>query len=59
MLTRNELLDRLISALHEKQVQLYKDWFKRDTLTRWNDSYEYEDANQLLEEIIELESQYD
>ena len=59
MLTRNELLDKLISALSYQQDQLYINWCERDTLSSWKQSYEGKMYDSLEKEIEELEKQYD
>lgn len=59
MLTRNELLDRLIDLLEDKQVDLYREWYSRDTLTSWENSYEHIDYQRISGKIMELVTQYD
>ena len=46
MLTRNELLDRLIDLLEDKQEDLYREWYSR-TLTSWENSYEHRDYQRI------------
>ena len=59
MFTRNELLDKLISALSYQQDQLHDKWGERDTLLSWSQSYEGKMYDSLEKEIEELEKQYD
>ena len=59
MLTRNELLDKLITALSWQQEELYDDWYDRATGKPWEESYHYLMSDNLEKEIIELEKQYD
>ena len=59
MLTRNELLDKLISALSYQQDQLYINWCERDTKLSWKQSYEGKMYDSLEKEIEKLEKQYD
>ena len=59
MLTRNELLDKLISALSYQQDQLVDNWRERCTLLLWSQSYEGKMYDSLEKEIEKLEKQYD
>ena len=59
MLTRNELLDKLISALSYQQDQLCDNWGERDSLLLWSQSYEGKMYDSLEKEIEKLEKQYD
>lgn len=59
MFTRNELLDKLISALKYQQEGLCDNWVERDTLLSWGQSYEGKMYNVLEKEIEKLEEQYD
>ena len=59
MLTRNELLDRLISALQDESHRLYLDWIHEETDLSFHESNEYIPWLSILKQIIELEEQYD
>ena len=59
MFTRNELLDKLISALKYQQEGLCDNWGERCTILLWSQSYEGKMYDRLEKEIEELEKQYD
>lgn len=57
--TRNELLDRLIDSLENNKLDIYYSWANRPTLTSWENSFEYNQYEQLDKEIEGLRGQYD
>ena len=59
MLTRNELLDKLISALSYQQELNYRIWNDRSTGTPWEKSSQCLMYDSLEKEIEKLEKQYD
>ena len=54
MFTRNELLDKLISALKYQQEGLCDNWGERCTILLWSQSYEGKMYDSLEKEIEEL-----
>ena len=59
MKTRTKLLDQMISDLQAKRHRLYLDWINDETDLSFHESIEYTEWLNLLEQITELEKEYD
>ena len=57
MTSKKELIYELIGANEDRQERLYNDWWRRDTLTPWEKTWEYEIHEFIGKRIVELRAE--